>query len=242
MNLHFVSQFVKSTLALPLCPCQKDSMETIHEDIHIHNPEINLKRIQDLIKLSPPDLKIISEDGKVIHSHKLLFGLVNSSLAKILLEEEFIGEHVTVFLPVNLETLLKVTDERGQLNEIKRIISKSIATTEDDHFQYQNLKPSDSISICEVEKEEPTFDDGHENRNDEDKHTCHTPEDRPVTIKIQKKSTFGYEEKGEKCSKCEREVSNLEVHKIACDQVSIGSNSPWKTKVTCPLCKRKVLC
>ena len=148
MNVQFVNQFVKSALSLPHCPCQKDLMETLSGDIQ--SPETNLKRIQDLIRSSPTDLKIISEDGKVIHSHKLLFGLIISNLAKILLEDDFIGEHVTVFIPLRSAVLVKVIEEGGNWIEIQSILS----TCEDDHHQYQNPKPTNSISITKLKKEE----------------------------------------------------------------------------------------
>ena len=230
MNLQFVNQFVTSSLAVPLCPCQKDSMETIYKDIH--SPEINLKKIQDLIRSAPPDLKIISEEGKVIHSHKLLFGLANSNLAKILLEDDFIGEHVTVFIPVSSAVLVKIIEEGGNLSQIQRIFFNSISTNEEDYHEYRNLKPSISISITKIEKEEHavSFYDLPADKYDED---------QPVTIKIQKKSALSDNGKSEKCSKCEREVSNLEVHRIACEQVSNGPGQ-CKTKVICPLCTKEV--
>ena len=231
MNVQFVNQFVKSALSLPHCPCQKDLMETLSGDIQ--SPETNLKRIQDLIRSSPTDLKIISEDGKVIHSHKLLFGLIISNLAKILLEDDFIGEHVTVFIPLRSAVLVKVIEEGGNWIEIQSILS----TCEDDHHRYQNLKPTNSISITKLEKKETELATSCDDwQTDEDN------EDKPVTIKIQKKSTIWDEENSEKCSKCEREVSNLEVHKIACEQVSNGpSQLRAKVKVTCPLCNKEVL-
>ena len=230
MNVQFVNQFVKSTLSLPLCPCQKELMETLSEDIQ--SPEINLKRIQDLIRSSPTDLKIISEDGKVIHSHKLLFGLINSNLARILLDDDFIGEHVTVFIPVSSAVLVKVLEEGGNWIEIQSILSNA----DDDHLRYQNLEHTNSISITKLEKEEPAIA-----TECDDWQTDKDNEDQPVTIKIQKKSTLWDEENTEKCSKCEREVPSLEVHKIACEQISNGP-SQWraKVKVTCPLCNKEV--
>ena len=230
VNLHFVNELVTSSLALPLCPCQKDSMETIYKDIH--SPEINLKKIQDLIRSAPPDLKIISEESKVIHSHKLLFGLVNSNLAKILLEDDFIGEHVTVFVPVSSAVLVKIIEEGGNWSEIQNIFSNAIATNEEDHHQYRNLKPSKSISITKIEKGEPEI-------KYDDFPAYNDVEDQPVKIKIQKKSALCDDGSSEKCPKCGREVSNLEVHRIACEQISNRSNQ-CKAKVTCPLCNKEV--
>ena len=149
MNLKFLNQLLKSTPTLPLCPCQKDSMETIYKDIK--RQDIDFKRIQDLIRSSPPDLKIISDDRKVIHSHKLLFGLVNSNLAKILLEDDFIGEHVTMFLPVSAATVVSFMEEGGH-GEMERIFSNTVASYEDDLHPYSVLKPSNSISITTIDK------------------------------------------------------------------------------------------
>ena len=237
MNLHFVNQLVKSALNLPLCPCQKDSMETIHQDIK--NPEINYKRIQDLIRTSQPDLKVICEDGKVIHSHKLLFGLVNSNLAKILLEDDFIGEHVTVFLPASSAALVKVIEEGGDFSELERIFSNSIAINEDNPQRYEILKPTNSISITKVEKEESTYYDWQESKDDEEE-----GEVRPVTIKIQKKEPLeeNYlmdDENSEECSKFQKEVPDLAVHRIACEQVSKGPNQ-CNDKVICPICNNEI--
>lgn len=235
MNVNFGNQLLKSTLTLPLCPCQKDSMETIYEDMK--HPDINFKRIQNLIKSSPPDLKIISEDGKVIHSHKLLFGLVNSYLAKILLEDDFIGEHVTVFLPLSSETIVSVMG-KGEHGEMDRIFADAIASHEDDLHPYNNLKPSNSISITKIEKEEPYYNDYqdcHETKDDPD-------EEQPVTIKIQKKKPLRDEENGDTCFKCERKVANLAVHMIACEQVPRGTTFQAQRgfKVICPICNKEV--
>ena len=239
MNLHFLNHFVKSTRALPLCACQKESMETLHEEIR--NPEINFKRVQDLIKSSQPDLKIISEDKKEIHSHKLLFGLLNSNLAKILLEDDFIGEHVTVFLPVNSVSLVRALRDGGDMSEIKRIFSSAFAPNQTCQYQNTILRTPNSITISKVEKvdfvaateekEEPIYDEWSENVDDED---------QPVTINFQKKSILPLrdEENGERCIKCGREVDNLEVHRIACDQNPDGLGR--SAKVTCPLCKKEV--
>ena len=231
MNVNFVKQLLKSTLTLPLCPCQMDSMETIYKDIK--RPDINFKRIQDLIRSSPPDLKIISDDRKVILSHKLLFGLVNSSLAKILLEDDFIGEHVTMFLPVSSATVVSLMEEGGH-GEMERIFSNTLASYEDDLHPYSVLKPSNSISITKIEKEEPSYNDCQEMKDEAD-------EVQPVTIKIQKKKPLRDEENSETCFKCERKVSNLSVHRIACEQVPRGTivQAQRGLKVICPICNKE---
>ena len=67
----------------------------------MNQSQITFKSIQNMLKAIPPDLKIICEDKKEFSSHKLLFGLLNTTLASIFLDDEFINDTVTLFLPVD---------------------------------------------------------------------------------------------------------------------------------------------
>ena len=76
--------------------------------------QVSYKSVQNFLKPIPCDLQIICEDKKVFSSHKLLFGLLNTTLENIFLEEDFANENITLFLPIKSELLdSTINDEFG---------------------------------------------------------------------------------------------------------------------------------
>ena len=64
-----------------------------------------IKSLQRLLVSNSPDLKIVCNNNQVIHSHKILFGLLHVSLAEILMQDEFTDQTVTILLPIDSEDL-----------------------------------------------------------------------------------------------------------------------------------------
>ena len=64
-----------------------------------------IKTLQRLLVSNSPDLKIVCNNNQVIHSNKILFGLLHVSLAEILMQDEFTGQTVTILLPIDSEDL-----------------------------------------------------------------------------------------------------------------------------------------
>ena len=107
------------------CACLQKSMDTLKSAMM--QGQVTFKSMQAMLKSVPPDLRIISEDKIEFSSHKLLFGPMNTTLASIFLEDEFINEIVTLSMPIeskHLEAMLN--DEFVLKSKLKEIFSTSI--------------------------------------------------------------------------------------------------------------------
>ena len=67
--------------------------------------QVTFESVQCLLNTIPTDLKIICEDNIEYSSHKILLGLLNSTLASIFMEEGFTNENVTLFMPIKSDIL-----------------------------------------------------------------------------------------------------------------------------------------
>ena len=106
--------------------------------------------IQNLLKSIPPDLKIICEDKKEFSSHKILFGLVNPILANIFLDDEFVTEKVTLFMPISSELLETMINEEYLLkSKLEDLFSTSPQAEDRDNVKY--LHESESMELVNVE-------------------------------------------------------------------------------------------
>ena len=117
----FLKLFFK-TIRSNQCACLEKSMDNLK--CEIIQSQVTFRSIQIMLKSIPPDLRIICEDKMEFSSHKLLFGLMNTTLASIFLEDEFINEIVTLFMPTeseHLETMLN--DEFLLKSQLKNITS-----------------------------------------------------------------------------------------------------------------------
>ena len=84
--------------------------------------------MKNLLKPLPPDLKIICEDRKEYSSYKLLFGLLNTTLANLFLEEDFTNDTVTLFLPVD-----SVLFEDEMFDEFSNVLKKKLLAPFPEH-------------------------------------------------------------------------------------------------------------
>ena len=147
----FLKLFFDQTQAIrpKQCSCHEKSMETLKCEM-IQN-QVTFKSIQTMLKSIPPDLRIICEDKSEFFSHKILFGLMNTTLASIFLEDEFINEIVTLFMPTeseHLETMLN--DEFLLKSQLKNITSLQCpAGSKDIDMKY--LNESGSIELIKAE-------------------------------------------------------------------------------------------
>ena len=92
--------------------------------------QVSYKSVQNLLKSIPCDLQIICEDKKVFSSHKLLFGLLNTTLENIFLEEDFANENITLFLPIKSELLdSTINDEFGLKRKIEETSRMTIVSS-----------------------------------------------------------------------------------------------------------------
>ena len=127
-------------------------MDTLKYEI-VQN-QVTFKSIQAMLKSIPPDLRIICEDKIEFSSHKILFGLVNTTLASIFLEDEFINEIVTLFMPTESEHLeAMLNDEFVLKSKLKNIFSTSPhgpAGSKDMDMKY--LNESRSIELIKTEE------------------------------------------------------------------------------------------
>ena len=104
--------------------------------------QVTFESVQYLLKTIPPDLKIICEDNIELSSHKLLLGLLNSTLASIFLEEAFTNENVTIFMPIKSD-LLKclINDGYG----LKSKLAELVSTLHDEYQSIEFIKAEESI-------------------------------------------------------------------------------------------------
>ena len=107
MRIKTLSKYIENVI--PACPCQQNGLREL-KDIQLKikenpvNSELN-NNLFNLLKSSIPNLKIISSDGKIILSHKLLLGLTSECMAKIFTHEDFVNEPFTI---------LKIPDSSGE--------------------------------------------------------------------------------------------------------------------------------
>ena len=243
MDRSFLSQFL-NTYSQTLCGCLQQTMKILEEEIN--QSHITFKSIQNMLKPIPPDLKIICEDKKEYSTHKLLFGLLNTTLANIFLEEEFINDSVTLFLPLDSVFLEKDTFD-DYSNALKNRLDKIISKV-DVPFITEFVVPT-STSIAKIEKEEHTGvyqevdteaeEEEQKYRGDLDNEASNEiglfeeGEIQPVPVKIKirkKKDNTNIVEKQVKkrrikseyrcvnCKKLQRKGTNMEVHLIGCMQ------------------------
>ena len=145
----FLKQYFK-TIRPKQCACLEKSMDTLKCEM-IHS-QVTFKSIQTMLKSIPPDLRIICEDKIEFSSHKLLFGLMNTTLASIFLEDEFINGIVTLFIPTESEHLeAMLNDEFVIKSKLKEIFSTSIHCPEDSRDVIKYLNESSSIELIEPE-------------------------------------------------------------------------------------------
>ena len=244
MDWKFVNQFLE-TNRRSLCGCLQKTMKILLEEMN--QSQITFKSIQNMLKAIPPDLKIICEDKKEFSSHKLLFGLLNTTLASIFLDDEFINDTVTLFLPVDsvlLENEIFADFSSVLKDRIDKVISKvdvpfatnfvvptstSIAKIEKEEsngvFQEEDIKDSDLVDL-EVNNDNGHFEEGE-------------IQPSPVKIKIKKEKSntktgevkisrpgrprkYVYEDESKnRCMNCKRVLkkgTNMDVHLIGCHQ------------------------
>ena len=88
--------------------------------------QVTFESVQYLLNTIPTDLKIICEDKIEYSSHKLLLGLLNSTLASIFLEESFTNENVTLFMPIESDLLNPfLNDGLGLKSKLEEIFTTS---------------------------------------------------------------------------------------------------------------------
>ena len=145
----FLKQFLR-TIRPKQCACLEKSMDDLK--CEIIQSQVTFKSIQILLKSIPPDLRIICEDKMEFSSHKLLFGLMNTTLASIFLEDEFINEMVTLVMPTvgeHLEAMLN--DEFMLKSKLEEIFSTSLHCPTGSRDVIKYLNESRSIELIMTE-------------------------------------------------------------------------------------------
>ena len=114
-----------------------------------------IKALKRLLTSYSSDLKIICNNNQVIQSHKILFGLLHSSLEDIFIQDEYTSQTVTVFLPIDSGDLRAALDF-DSLDDINLINSlfKSIGNNKPD---LDNSKP-ETRAFAESEENEDIED------------------------------------------------------------------------------------
>ena len=232
------------------CGCLQKTMMDLQKEII--QSQITFKSIQNLLKPIPPDLKIICEDMQEYSSHKILFGLLNPTLATLFLEEDFINENVTLFLPVDSELFKNDTlDEFSSIlkNKLEEVVSNvhvpfvtdiAVPTTTT-IAKIETKDAQENFMVAELDNEIGYYEEGEIDPS-------------PVQIKIRKKKKRIKSEYTDKpktqnrCMKCQlilRKDTDMEVHLIACKQ---RNEKPDESKskdsrdynIICPLCEKSV--
>ena len=158
----FMNQLL-GTYRLHNCSCLEKQMESLKDKI-IHS-QGTFKSIQNLLKCIPHDLKIICEDRKEFPSHKLLFGLLNPTLATIFLDEDLISEKLTLFLPIYSEHLdTMINDEFLLKSKLEDIFSTSLHCSTDDRDVIKYLQESRSIELIKAEGNYECKDEENQSR------------------------------------------------------------------------------
>ena len=158
----FMNQLL-GTYRLHNCSCLEKQMESLKDKI-IHS-QGTFESIQNLLKCIPHDLKIICEDRKEFPSHKLLFGLLNPTLASIFLDEDLICEKLTLFLPIYSEHLdSMINDEFLLKSKLEDIFSTSLHCSTDDRDVIKYLQESRSIELIKAEGNYECKDEENQSR------------------------------------------------------------------------------
>ena len=211
--------------------------------------KITFQSMKNLLKPIPSDLKIICEDGKEYSSHKLLFGLLNTTLANLFLEEDFTNDKVTLFLPIN-----SVLFENEMFDEFSNVLKNKldeVVSRVDVPFVTNFAVPNNTTIVKVDTKEEPLYHHGDTELNNS-LSFCEEGEIQrdPVQIKIRKKKKYTkkyvrenrvkrVQKSTNRCENCNAllgEGTNMEVHLIACKQKGDGERREQDYKVVCPLC------
>ena len=140
-----------STISPKQCGCLEKSLDTLKCEMIQSQSQVTFESIQTMLKSIPPDLRIICEDKIEFSSHKVLFGLMNTTLASIFLEDEFINEIVTLFIPTesrNLEAML--CDEFVLKRKLNEIFSTSLHCKAGSRDVIKYLNESRSIELIKA--------------------------------------------------------------------------------------------
>ena len=109
------------------------------------------------------DLKVVCNNKEIIHSHKIIFGLIHVSLAEIFIQDEFTDQKVTIFLPIDSEDLkiaLKfdsIEDSTNIINNIFKVNSDPEPSKQENNVSTVKLEGydiEDFVSECINESEE----------------------------------------------------------------------------------------
>ena len=112
-----------------------------------------IKTLQRLMVSNSTDLKVVCNDNKIIHSHKIIFGLIHVSLAEIFIQDEFTDQKVTIFLPIDSEDLkraLKFDSIEDSTNIINNIFKLNLDSDPEPSKQENNVNFED---VFQKEKE-----------------------------------------------------------------------------------------
>ena len=223
MNRSFVSQFL-NTNSQTLCGCLQQTMTILQE--RTNQSQITFKSIQNMLKPVPPDLKIICEDKKEYSSHKLLFGLSSPILASIFLDDEFISEKVTLFMPISSELLENMINEEFLLkNKLQDLFSTSLHRPAEDRDVIKYLHESRSIELIKAEGKFEFKDEGDQSREadngdlDEEEGEIDNPvrisfkKERKRLLKTKKKKIVKTPIPCEDCGKIFRNIATLKFHR-----------------------------
>ena len=214
--------------------------------------KLTFHSMKNLLKPLPQDLKIICEDMKEYSSYKLLFGLLNTTLANLFLEEDFTNDTVTLFLPVD-----SVLFEDEMFDEFSNILKKKldeVVSRVDVPFVTNFAVPTHTTMVKVDTKEEPLYHGDTELNNSLS--FCEEGEIQPYPVQIKIKKEKKYIKKyfrenrvkripnsTNRCVDCNallKEGTNMEVHLIACKQKGVlqmnGERREQDYKVVCPLC------
>ena len=253
MRTSFLDKYVEKVI--PICHCQKSRLDKL-EEILLKIKENTgstgncnpLEELNQMLQSSLPDLKIICGDGKIVMSHKLLFGLTNECLAEIFSEEDFINDPLTI---------LKIPNSSGE-NIVHLLNRLSLEPAEEDTLYelfFTNKvdeKPlnrfsilgefhsnSDNQDTCVEVKDEPDPDMKTDGSSDEDFHSDKMTTSKKFECPICSKS-YGIDyykrvhkfkcknlpepsekmfKKKEKCFKCNVSVWKLDKHLEKCDKI-----------------------
>ena len=253
MERKFVNQYLK-TYKQSSCVCLTRSIKFLQEEMI--ESKITFQSMKNLLKPIPPDLKIICEDNKEYSSHKLLFGLLNATLANLFLEEDFTNDKVTLFLPV--DSVLFENEIFDDFSSVLKNKLDEVVSRVDVPFATNFAVPTHTTIFKVDAEEEPLYHGDNDLNNSLD--FCEEGEIQPspVQIKIRKKKKYTKKFVHEKriknenagkripkstirCENCNallNEGTNMEVHLIACKQK--GERREQDYKVICPVCGKSL--
>ena len=247
MERKFVDKFLK-TYSQTSCVCITTSIKVLQEEMI--ESKITFQSMKNLLKPIPPDLKIICEDNKEYSSHKLLFGLLNATLANLFLEEDFTNDKVTLFLPV--DSVLFENEIFDDFSSVLKNKLDEVVSRVDVPFATNFAVPTHTTIFKVDTKTEPLYHGVTELNNSFSFCDEGEIQPSPVQIKIRKKKKYTkqfvhenrikYKPKStNRCENCNvllREGTNMEVHLIACKQK--GERREHNYKVVCPFCEKSI--